>query len=70
MEFLNKHNRGYLGSILSQFGQNIRSNIEISHNMEDFKALEVFLKFADFCTVSIHGLLGAVLILVDLVDDH
>ena len=32
--------------------------------------MEVFLKFADFCTVSIHGLLGAVPILVDLVDDH
>ena len=32
--------------------------------------MEVFLKFADFYAVSVHGLLGAVPILVDLVDDH
>ena len=42
----------------------------ISHNMGDFWTLEVFLKFADFYAVSVHGLLGAVPILVDLVDDH
>ena len=32
--------------------------------------MEVFLKFVDFCTVSVHGFLGTVPILVDLVDDH
>ena len=32
--------------------------------------MEVFLKFADFCVVSVYGLLGVVPILVDLVDDH
>ena len=38
--------------------------------MENFWAMEVFLKFVDFCLVSIHGFLGAVPILVYLVDDH
>ena len=32
--------------------------------------MEVFLKFADFYIVSIHGLFSVVPILVDLVDDH
>jgi len=31
--------------------------------------MEVFLKFADFCIVSVYGFLGTVPILVDLVDD-
>ena len=38
--------------------------------MEDFYTLEVFLKFTEFYAVSIHGFLGVVLILVNLVDDH
>jgi hypothetical protein len=38
--------------------------------MEDFQALEVSLKFTDFYAVSIHGLLGAVPILVHLIDNH
>ena len=38
--------------------------------MHDFYTLEVFLKFVDFCAISVHGLLGVVPILVDLVDDH
>ena len=70
MEFLYEHIRGYLGSVGSQFGQSVSCNVEILHNIDDFYTLEVFLKFTDFYAVSIHVFLGAVPILVNLVDDH
>ena len=62
--------QGIPGLYLIPIWPKLSCNIEISHNMEDFYTLEVFLKFADFYAVSVCGLVGAVPILIDLVDDH